>query len=765
MFKFITACFFLFPFFSKCQLSESNKNLLRQELSKQINELRKEQGLPALIFDDILKKAAEFHSSYQAKEDELTHDENKSKYATPEKRVKAFKGKDFEIVGENCLFVIRKETPLHKKEIPEIASEMFSAWKNSPSHYANMTEPEYVFGDLGFDYNPKSSRIYATQVFGKLGFKVPNQLSKNAFGVMKETKECDELYAQYENYLLNMGNGITIEGDEVVLYYHNIEHFKLLLNGPNDGLAIDIIQKNQLICGQPNQLDFSPIYDGILLKPAMASDILANNEAKSEYRLISKIAKIPTDLIDKEISPSLIFIKNGKRCKYVFPCEIQLKDFALIPFEPIVKDESTVELKLDGITHSDIIYYSFNTSKISDTQLPFVPKSKQIVYSAQIQSYSSVDGDLSHNNYLHTARAEFIQSHLLSTIKIDANKIDTEMHENWKLMNFQLHYFNREDLLDLSHDSIKAIIAEKDSTLDWQSLLFEQRTASAIIHYSGNYSQVAKEQSLEEFNLRTAVVMNDPLLVNKALYQMYQTKKYHPSILFEPQITVYFENHQEVIANYAALLSVNFQENILSTTKFIHRWLQSPGELKDDQRINLLHLYSLLGKFLIDDWDLASQRLANVIHPNKIGVIFQDSYPEKLILNLNITYLDYFGQINDSENISKTFYSIKEYVAPKTLSEEETIQLALFYNYWSVFKTAVDFLLPKANIKELNENALFILLETMTVVQYHYSEQEYYEINEIAKNKNRARWCNWVNNNFQVLRDYHLKRMYCESCD
>lgn len=157
----------LFPLVSFTQLTEKDAENLRIELSMRINNLRVEKGLKPLLFSDTLKKAAEFHSDYMAKNDLLTHDEKSLKYTTPKDRVLAFEGKDFEIVGENVLFSKPQDFPLKKQDIIALADEMFTSWKNSPGHYANMINQEYEYGDLGFATNIKKQIVYATQVFGK----------------------------------------------------------------------------------------------------------------------------------------------------------------------------------------------------------------------------------------------------------------------------------------------------------------------------------------------------------------------------------------------------------------------------------------------------------------------------------------------------------------------------------------------------------------------------------------------------------------------
>lgn len=756
---------FLLPASGFSQLTSDQKELLRLELGKRINDLRTSLGLSALIFNDTLQKAAAFHSDYMAENDVLSHDEKKGKYAKPKDRVEAFKGKDFEIVGENVLFSTPQEFPLKKKDVIALADEMFNTWKNSPGHYANMTEPEYVYGDLGFKTNMTKRIVYATQVFGKKGIQVDEQLSNDAFGLKAAPADCDKAYEQYSNLILNMGNDLRIEGDEVMLYYHSIHWFQKLLSEPNDGIAVDFISQSQLDCGKPNQLDFSPVYDGILLKPYYRDDLIAGNRAESAYRVITKVADIPPSLHGKEFSPSVVLIKNGQACKYIFPAFVPRREYDLKPIDPIVKDEFGTELLEDGIIASQIVNYEFNTDKTTAKKKPEIARLNADIHSITIQSYSSVEGDSVHNAELHESRAKYIKQHVESILKVNDSLIKIDARENWEMMNFQLNYLAMEELLPLSHDSIKALLKAREKPSLWDSLLFDQRKSVAIINYKGTFNNEDADESLACFNLRTAVALDNPKLANKAMYVMHEQQNYDPFILFEPQIIEFIQRHPETVGNYSALLSYDYFIDAYGVTKFIHHWLTRKNEISSDAKSNLLHLYSLIGVYLLDKWDTSSERLSNVIHPLKVEKLSPKTIQDELMLNLHLTFIQYFGQVNDGPNISKSFYFIADYFKKASLKPDEDVDLALFFNNWSMYHMTVEHLSTKYKEGKLNEDGLFVLAETMNFTNYKDESGLYFEIQEKALAANKERWCNWITQDFQVKRNYQIKRLYCDSCN
>ena len=137
-----------------------------------------------------------------------------------------------------------------------------------------MTNPSYMFGDFGFDFDSKNGQICATQVFGKRSFIVNGQLSKNGFGLPYSNKTCENVY---ENDLTNMGNSIKIENDTVYLNHHNLKQVRDVLGDSNDGIVVDLVMENEFPCFKDNQLDVSPVYDGVMLKPIYYDELISNN--------------------------------------------------------------------------------------------------------------------------------------------------------------------------------------------------------------------------------------------------------------------------------------------------------------------------------------------------------------------------------------------------------------------------------------------------------------------------------------------------------
>jgi uncharacterized protein YkwD len=761
----ILICMLAFIGTSFGQLSSEQGVALNKEVLKHINSLRKSLNVPDLADNDTLSKAAEFHSDYMVKQQDLTHDERSELTKTPTLRVKKFKGKNFESVGENVLYTRSIELPLKKKDLELIALEMFTSWKESPGHYANMIDPEYTHSGLGFAYDPKKRVIYATNVLARKGCEIPNQLSENAFAVKEEIPNCDESFKGFMNLVLNMGNGIEIKENEVLLYHHNVNYIERIFKNENDGLAVDLVSRDQFQCGLPNRLDASAIYDGVLLEPIYKKEILENNTAKSDFRYIGKIGEIPDELVGLPFQPSLILIKEGRKCKYMIPVYVPSSPYELQAVEPELVNPKNIVLLKEGIVAVDLIPYEFKTNVITPIKKADLSKRELEIEAVQIKTYSSVEGDSTHNSYLHEARAESILKELQNSLSLNDGQSQIDAKENWELMDFQLLYFQKDDLKALSHDSLKRLIASGDQTLNWDSLLFQQRVSHALIYYKGKLEPESSVDDLIEMNLLTALIQGKTDLANKALYEHFQADTTDGSFYFEPSIYNYALTQPELVQNFTANLTRFYDLDFAKSTRFLFNWFQKREQLSDGAKRNLLQLYCLLGTSLMKDWDLESKRLSNVIHPSRIKAFSGNVKQAELLLNLHLTFIQYFGQINDGDNINVSFNFISDYFKDKALAPEAVVDLALFYNSWSMYAMTIDYLSPLFEKNNLNEDGVFVLAHTLSFLAFEESDPFYESVLLKAAEINPERFCNWLYQDFQLLRAYKVKRTYCEICE
>ena len=757
---FLSVLLMLFTASAFAQLSKADEQVLSEELLRLVNELRSKQGLALLLPDPKLAEAAKLHSDYMAKKNDFSHEEKSAATKDPKKRVEKAGGKEFDYVGENILQTVPQVFPLKSKQLKELAGSMFLQWKNSPGHYANMINSEYTFCDFGFTVHSKTKAVYATQVFAKKGVLISGQLSKNGFGV--RPGNCESLLADYSNVFSNMGNSIVIDGNEILFAYHNIELFKSILTGSRDGIAIDLIADSQMACGHPNQMDLSPVYDGVMLAPVYRDALLANNRAESDYRIITPLGVLPEQFRQEYFSISLIFIKDGMECAYRIPIEVPSRDYELSPITPVLTNPE-VTLSASGITRSEEVKFDFQRNVTGSRNVPVVKAAKEKIIAIDITSYSSVEGSTANNTELQNERAQFIRQELHKQLRFTDGLVNVQTMENWPQMLFQVDYFDILPLIGQSRDSIKAYLMVTKSA-EWDSLLFAQRRSSATIHYEGTLPANFSKKDFQSLNLRTAVITGNDQLANKALHELFYSRDTVFEALFEQRIFLSLTTNPALVQNASAVFSKSPDQDLYRITEFISAWIRRLDELSPEAQFNLLNLYTLVSSRLMNEWDLPSRRLSKVVHPKKMEKAVNLLNRQELLLNFHLSAINYYGQVNDEENLERSFDFIAGHFRKATLTQEEEINLVLFYNNWSCYHLTIAQLLPKINQSDFPVEEAYILAKTAFGYQHSLNDEQLEKISALAFELDPEQWCEWIYYNPQLKRYPYIKSRFCSSC-
>ncbi|MDK2771569.1 MAG: CAP domain-containing protein [Flavobacterium sp.] len=756
----------LFTFFTSSLIAQNidiDLVKLNTELSSIINNHRKSKKLNNLEKTDVLEKAAFDQAEYISSKQKLTHEQNLANKKNVFDRVKLYNGK-FSTVGENLLSIPIFPKKYSDQEIESLAYRMFTQWKNSSGHYQNIINSEFDSGGIQFKIDTKNKKIFAVQVFGTKGVEIPNQLSNNNFNLKEKNNSCKNLNFSTK---LTIGNSIQIEGSDVILYYHDKEEFKSIFTNPNDGIAIDFIEKEQMKCGVPNTFDVSPIYDGVLGKPIYIKELLEQNTAENPYKLITKVGTIPSHLIGKDLVVNIVLIFDNCACEYVIPNKVNSKTIDLFPLIPKLVIPNKI-LSNKGIIYSDEIEFEFDKNKIIQKNNGYYSLYND-VHSIQIYSYSSVEGNEIINNKLHQDRAKTIEKFAKDSLRIKIKPSLILAKENWEKCLLQLAMENNDEMLTKPRNEIRKYINENSK--EWNNYLNQQRVSKLVINYQGEITNDNSFNSNEEYdvnyyelNLRSGVFEKDIDKINLSLAKLYEVET--SRAIFEEFIFNEINSNSKLVQNYAAVLSKNFTLNREKTVVFLDTWLSKFNELNKDAQFNLLNLYCKTNRNLLEYWDINITKLANVIKPYKHENKFT-FFKENKGLQSNFDYilLYYSSHINDYEKVNTYFDKVYNSFKANIKNTDDRINLALFLNHWSAFGYSIELLKSQINNPKFSKEEALLLAQTATVIFDKNNNLENQKIINKVYKLNKTEWCKWQKENFNLLRNSYIKDQYCKFCN
>jgi uncharacterized protein YkwD len=798
-------------------------NQLSDEVLKQINSHRKTLKIGELKEDPILFKAAQDHSIYMNEENILSHEQMVIDKKFPKDRIKYYQGNDFNVFGENVLYTTIDVKHYSKTDILALAKKVFIQWKRSPPHYRNMISKDYELAGIAFSFDKKTRRLYATNVFGAKGVVIPNQLSNNAFGLSEKSIYCKNVDLGDQ---IHIGNGLRVEGDDVILYYYDIEKFKRIFKDPSDAIAIDFIEENQFQCASKNNFDVSLIYDGVLSKPIYRNELLSNNSAKNDFKIITKVGKVPEHLKDKNFTLNMVFIFNNCACEYAVPIDIKSRSIALFPIIPIVeipkntilsnkgiiktdehsfafernkiveKFEDTNEyiindsfLNLDAISESGIIIEydtlssenfdeiasNENTASFSEAEYEDITEEIEIpftiinetIHSTQIYSYSSIEGNEELNQKLYQERAiaieNFGKEHL--DIAIKPSKIIAK--ENWETCYIQLEMENLGELATKSKEEIRNYINTNKTT--WEGYLDQQRVSKLIANYYGeietkNPNNEVYLQFLYEVNLRTGIYEKDYNRANLALAKLYDVT--FCSAIFDEIVFSELMTNKKLVQNACAALIKHHHYNHFKTVQFLKHWLNEYDTFNKDTQHNLLNLYCVTNEDLLNTWDVSTTKLANVTKPKSLEDSFE-LFDNDLNLTANYNYvaLYYANHINDSEGTNHYFKEVYSSFKDNIKSSKDRVSLGLFLNHWNAYYKTIPLLKAEMKKPTFSKEEALLLAQTYAARETNENSDDLEYILKKAYQLNKNAWCNWQKKNKNLLRNTTVKAEFCKMCN
>ncbi len=736
-------------------------------LLEHVNHLRDSLGLSPLKPDPVLSEAAADHAFYMKEEDLLTHFQLTFGKETPSERVAIYHG-NRTYVGENVALV-----PLHMHDkttdSQALADSLFKAWFNSPEHYANMVDPRYT--RMGLAYRADGKRAWAAQVFSSEEIVLPKYFQNPdlAWGVRPSEFTCKDEMHTYETMFF--ANHVEIVGDEIYFYFHDREFFDKVFRDPNDGMAVDIVLREQFPCNRENQLHISRIYDGEMQRPVYRDDLNRNNISGNPEKIRVKIGEVPPYLRNRKWQPSIIVIDNNHLCDYAYPVEVPSDIYPLLYIAPYYSSEADSFAEVEQVRIRDSLHLELAYERSRKQFMPlnevegyrFFNEWGPFVAQVNIDCYASVEGPRWLNEKLIAERIHTVNQ-LLMQYGFDSTKANMRGEENWELMNRQVVRYKLAELDGLSKDEVRTYLRRHGSPFI-DSLLFEQR----ITHIRAYTDTLLVVNSFENYLFASNYDGPDisRLPWNKILREQYIL----PEERIPNELLDSLADLQTIRTNLLGAASV--KDVSARTDSLLAERLLDISKLDRNDPKQVFNYAHFLTQYWFSNfaYDYRTEGVARTISPNELFPLLEvcdSTLAETNLLRIRVNVLlsgiHYYTAHNGWQEVDNYFDRIVDLVRLEGFSPQEAMELALFCNYFHKFKQAVEILEPFHDEGLLSEDACFVLAKTATLIRDQLDESAYHRYMETAKTRNRMRYCQWLNNSFQIQRDEYLKTDYCESC-
>ena len=757
-----------------------NTELLETMILERVNHVRDTLGLPVLVNDDALHLASLHHSKFLIKNKILTHSEPGAKYKTPLNRVKASYG-HHTAVAENVAYIslYNSKNKQRYKTYEYVADKFVTNWVKSSGHLKNIKWDIAAKSGISVQFDPKTGKIYATQVFGNKPFEgsLGRVVPKNKYGLKNAAlgtnaaKNCQEYYQYEAKKPGDVYLGVQESNGYFYVVMSDARYYPYIIKKGGDGFAVDIVLKSQYTCDEVNSLAGSFAHKGLLLLPRYQKDLEPTIQRTGDGQLRALLGEIPKELKGKDYETNLLTIQNHHVCRYQEFFNIERFKWELLDM-PFLTDKSnlvgdaTVENTLKKKMRFTIPFQKGKSTYSKVDIRPLYDSLKLTDYSIKsikIRAYASVEGSTELNLSLQEERANSIVK-ALQTYQKQPISPQILTAENWPEFAKDIRGTEFEYLSKLSKSTVKERIKNMSNGLE--QILAKHRKGIIYLELEKKEQNELQsvEQAVQEFN----VALKEKKL-ERALQIQLQMSKLNGSNTFPEgshlQLEIPKQRENSLLLNNQVVL---FEA---STYKSVYTKLVPLFKMNPDN-IHIVYNLAVAGIHLWaeGDKDVTYQKIKSLLDIIKKSRLNRTT-KARLEINYLIVLGEYLAYEKKYQRKNQVIHEIREKYLRLALRESDLLNLAQYLTAYSKQKWAEDLLAPFATQVDVSEDLLFYYINLTIIDKEIIKQKEYREILLNAMNLNQKRFCMLFNSNkkdgitFQLLEQYFLKLNFCEACN
>jgi hypothetical protein len=605
--------------------------------------------------------------------------------------------------------------------------------------------------------------------------QIVNQTDYDIKNPGRDLSKCKKTHVTLNQMPNDVRFSTIIKNDSIYLVLNSRSWFEKILQGKNDGAAIDIVQQTQFSCDKNSsaQVNFSHI--GFLTKPIYKNELLKRTVEWRDGVIATNMGPVPKELVNTSIEANYLLLQDKFLCWTGSLVSVDFNGWKLLEnglyYDTLTKEGIKNKYKDVAKTLNFIIPFEKDKSQYNHSDiLPLIDSLKMTDYSIKeisIRAFTSVEGDYKRNLKLQKDRAESIVNALQSyqTEKIQST-ISTQ--ENWVDFLDDIQYSPYKNLAILSKDEVKEKLRAKDLQEKLEPILQKHRKGIIQIKlekrltFEENDEKQLKKyflQMIEEKNIEQA------LYLQQIIFYKIRKRQLPETYLTTLEVPESIENGRLLI-NEGAFLYDNETTDVFEAIRtFQNLKTLLPNNPKVDYNLCALKLQAWLHTSLIQPREELKREI-EALRAKKI--------PDPLVRRLLINYHIILSEVQlRNQNYSakdKSVLFIFQTYLPLKLDDADLVNLAKYFSHYSKFDWATKILQPRVRAIDVSEDLVFYYLSLTIYKSTNTKSINYRSIMLNAVNENRPRFCELFNStmdggiSFQLLNDSYLKRTFCENC-
>ncbi len=757
-------------------IDQFNASLMQHLILVEINKERRKQNVEELTAERILTQAAKEQA------EGLADDEANKIYdpgETPDLVI------DYGGTSHATELVSRMSVRKGADYFPysELALETVTRWAESKKYSLKLLNPAFHFVGVGICLGDRGRKVYISIIFGNYftfnpGAELIDDLeipiTTKSYGLIGRD---DRICSKIDRFKLNkLQDGLSVKEGYIYFKTDDLKEFKRIIKRDSrDGLAVDIIQREQYLCNGSNIVDFELPNRGILTKPLYANKIYDYNEydePESRRKLKVELAELPED-IQKDYELNLVLIKDKSFCT-ALP-QAFLSDGGAKPFKEVkmLADTVTINSKIHFIpkTAEDefILRIPYTRGKSNFTFDDVKPCVNEInappyvIKEANIAVYSSLEASSNRDMIQNHKRAEDILEAIKETQEENIQS-DIITSNSWSLFRNDVIGTEFESLAFMGFNDALRYIRDNNMYDQLEPIFDKHRFATIQLRVMYDL-RGEKEQQYVLFLFNKAIEKADlplALAIQKFIFKTVLDKRYDKNAIIEQRIPLE--------SKFAGLLMnklwLQLRAGIIDNDLF-YKSVKELNKLDPSNpyiKYNLLACQVKMGK-VGDDYEIYKRQ-------STIDKLYNSTISKATIDALNLEYqfkviaaLDTLDQA--PEKLFESLDRIKNLVNLEVSSWKNSLELAYLFINHGDYRFASRILEIFVEDTKVDEELLFTYISLCSISEIKFFSSKFEKAMVKASDLNKKRYCQLFDGehlSYRVLENPDVKSQYCKVC-
>ncbi|HNY43285.1 MAG: hypothetical protein QM212_09655 [Bacteroidota bacterium] len=762
-----------------------NDKLFQDVLVYKINTYMDSLGLEGFEIHDFFINPAREHATYMAETGEANLT-GSGRAGTVRDRLAYAGGTG---VGAEVVARANIRTANEYISYDELANQTLDKWKTG-KYSKDLLSQKYFFIGASGKVDASQKRVFVSVYMGNyasfisgagnvLELAAPISVKSQGLKVYDE-KICKKTTRKMPD-VVDLQEGLSInDNGEIVFKYNDLRKFRRFIRASKDGLAVDIVQKDQFNrCKSENIVDYSKVNIGFMTKKMFSKKIYKKNIAEGEGRrkkvtkLEVVLGQLPAGFDPQNIELNLMVIKEKHVCHNIPQSWVDTKIYDFVPKIALMPDTilpAGISEYAPTATSTELNFrIPFEQGKFTyqpDDMKPVLAALNEpdfIINKIFIEAYSSLEGSIAENAALQKRRANSIVKALEENQ--NASIVDSVITApNLKDLQNDCKGTIFEDVCDM--DLEQAVRYVNSKAKEMEMFLENHRYANVTIWITYDIDG-EKEQKyvVTQFNRAVeAGQINTALAIQKYILKRVVEGRYNENVVADMKIPSGKEY-------------VGLNMNKIWLTQFIYMDVLDEDyltKIDDLNKLDQTNIYvdfnDVLCKVTLTDLD--NDRTQQTLQ-NRIDKMYNTSLRVDLVDLLNIElqyqimdiYKDSLGY--DHPSVVKAMNKMKEIIHIDELTWANSLKLASVFINHSDYEYAIRLLEPW--IKD--ESIPFVYLTTYATVcskvDYKvHSNNFVYALDRIRK-QDPEFLCDLFKGDklsVQTFVNTRVKQLYCETC-